>query len=369
MLLDFIDTLTESVEGPRIPHPEDTIFTSSTDAMKCIDTLENIIQHPESITIKWDGGIALFFGISPKGEFFISDKYMYPAGFCATSPAEWERYDTTIKSSKTARTDLYPKLAALWNGLKASVTTAAVFKGDLMAIGNEMVPQNNNFVFRPVTVLYTVPVRSQLGELMQGKAALVVVHSMNQQPWDGTTGLQNNSNVAIVNPNLAPLMQGGIKFKLNEPVQLLRSAKHAVATHGTLADDFLTGLDGAMKGRIKTYFNKLITQQTPEKFDAWLQNPENKISKKQITKLVVGSTGENGNSIPPYLVSNRAGWRALVHVWNAVYALKVSMNDSLQAQVTGIGQSINGVSSGEGFVSNGIKLVNRGVFGVAHFNK
>ena len=102
MNLDFIKMIIVESEGPRIPHPEDAIFVSLADAQKYERALEEAIANSDQVSIKWDGGIALFFGYTPAGEFFINDKYM-PEGFYAKSPAEWEYYDTQVKKSRTPR--------------------------------------------------------------------------------------------------------------------------------------------------------------------------------------------------------------------------------------------------------------------------
>ena len=162
-MFEFISTLFEAAASPRIPHPEDAIFDGGLDAKRYIKALKGVIADPGSVSIKWDGGIALIFGIAPDGQFFINDKYM-PAGYYAHSPADWERYDTEIKKSKTARTDLYPALAKIWEGMRASQTKPGVFKGDLMWTG-KLTPKNGQYIFRPTTVEYRIPVKSTLGTL------------------------------------------------------------------------------------------------------------------------------------------------------------------------------------------------------------
>jgi hypothetical protein len=60
-------------------------------------------------------------------------------------------------------------------------------------------------------------------------------------------------------------------------------------------------------------------------------------------------------------------------VWNAVYQFKENLASQLEQQVSGFSQTVNGHQGGEGFVvptnAGLIKLVNRGQFGAAHFNK
>jgi len=370
MKLDFIGSLlTEAADaGPRIPHPEDAIFDGVAAAQKYLNGMKEVIAKPQTNTIKWDGFIALFFGYDPSGKFFISDKYMYPAGFYAHSPADWERYDTEIKSSKKARGDLYPKIAAIWEGLQAAVTARAVFKGDLMAIGtDQMTPRDGVFAFQNVTVTYKIPVDSAMGQAMKNKVAMIVVHSMNDKPWNGKTGLANKGNVAIIGPMGLPAGQASKPFTLDNPVQLVKTAEAMLKSKGPLAEKFLKGLDGVSQAKIKTYFNKKITGQTKENLDAWLVNPESNTKPPTVKKLV----GDNRGG---YLYREHAGYDALTKVWNAIYQLKNNLAAQLEPQVTGFAQEVNGQLQGEGFVANTksagtVKLVNRGVFGGAHFNK
>jgi hypothetical protein len=340
--------------NPRIPHPEDAIFISQAEAANYVQALESAIKNDSQISIKWDGGIALFFGTSPEGKFFINDKYM-PEGFYAYSPQDWERYDTQVKKTKKSRgEELYNKIATIWEGLREDVLDNGVYKGDLMAVGNELTPKDGNFVFQPTTVVYHIPVDSEIGELIQGKVGAVVVHQRNGAPWDGKTGLANKGNVAVIAP------KAGLSFKLKSPSNLVAAAKQAVNKEGKIAEQFLQGMAGVARGAIQTYFNQKITSQTKEDLLPWLEKYPN-ISKKQYQIL---ST---------YIPENSNGLRALEHVWNSIYALKENLVLQLENQVTGFNQITDGQKGGEGFVvpsSLGlIKLVNRRLFGAAHFNK
>lgn len=339
--------------APRIPHPEDSIFVSQAEAARNLQALEDAIKNDSEISIKWDGGIALYFGTSPEGKFFINDKHM-PEGFYAYSPKDWEKYDTQIKKSKTARPGLYGKLAVIWEGLRQDLTDNGVYKGDLMAVteGGPLEPQNGNFVFQPTTVTYSIPVKSEIGKLIDGKVGVVVVHQRNGAPWDGKTGLVNRGNVAIIAP------KAGLSFKLKSPSKLVTTARSAVTNEGKIAEQFLQGMDGVARGAIQTYFNKKITGQTNEDLLTWLQG---NVSNKQYQKLSA------------YIPENANGLKALEHVWNSMYNLKENLASQLEQQVTGFSQTINGQEGGEGFVvpsSIGLlKLVNRRQFGGAHFNK
>lgn len=351
----FLDYLVESTEGPRIPHPEDSIFDGSAEAKKYLNALKEVASNPTEVSIKWDGGIALFFGRMEDGRFFITDKYMPAKGVYPTSPEQWVEYDQKRGAN---RADLYEKINGIWKGLERSVgNTVGTFKGDLMHYG-VLQPIDGNFVFRPTTVEYRFPVDSQLGKIMQGKVGVIVVHQYNGQPWDGKSGLANVSNVAILGP------KAGLSFAISSPSSLIIDADKLVSAAGAQVDDFLAGLSSTAKNAIKTYFNKRITKQTNQDIKQWLvQN----VSKKQYDFLI-GTDATQG-----YLVEKKPAFDQLIHVWNALYKLKANLVGQLEQQIKGFQQYVNGRPGGEGFVfpsSIGlVKLVDREAFGSAHFAK
>jgi hypothetical protein len=352
ILLEFVDTLFEAGEGPRIPHPEDSIFDGRDAAARSIAALEEVIENPGSVSIKWDGGIALFFG-NLNGKFVISDKYMPAKGVYPTSPEEWVEYD---RARGADRGDLYNSIATIWPGLKAAVgNTSGLFKGDLMWVGKLEPNAKDQLVFRPTTVEYRIPKDSPLGKYISDKVGGVVVHQFDGQPWDGKSGITSAADVAILTPT------AGITFTLKNPVRLVNEAKKSLARHGDSAGGFLNGLDKVAQSALKTYINKQITKQTTEELPEWLKA---NVSGAQYKKLI-------GDDESGYLYTNREGLNSLYAIWNAIYQLKDSLVQQLEPQIKGFEQWTGGRKEGEGFVfpsSQGlIKLVNRAGFGAAHF--
>lgn len=348
----FLDYLLEATASPRIPHPEDSIFDGSSNAAAYVQALKTIAANPKGITIKWDGGIALIFGIDPNGRFFINDKYM-PDAYFAHSPADWEKYDTQIKKSRTARPDLYDKLAVFWNGLKQLVSQApGVYKGDLM-FAHQLDPVNNEFVFKPVTVEYRVPVNSPLGQLIAGRQALIVAHQFNNATWAGKP--MSNSIVSVISPGM------GINFQVKQPTSLITTAEKTVSTLGNAADQFRAGMPKTYSDLLQRYLNQKITKQTSDDLSNWLISN----SKPAQLKFLLGDN-QNG-----YLYQNKTGLDALFAIWNAISALKENLAQQLETQVTGVKQLVNGQPQGEGFVYPSkqglVKLVQRSRFGAAHF--
>ena len=368
MILEFVRTLTEAMEA-RTPHPEDAIFNGSAAAAAAVTGLGSVIANPQNLTIKWDGFPALIFGRNPDGKLVVVDKYMFDKQVMATSPEDWQRYDAS-KQSGRLRGDLYAKLAILWPGLDAAVKGPGYFWGDLLWAG-QLKPVKGKYVFQPNTVEYKVPVNSNIGELIKGKTGGIVVHQHfaefggSPTAWNGK-GLENvNGGVAIITPSL------GLRFNLKEPVQASRAAASALKKYGAEVDALLATLPGSTKEAIKRYFNQKITAQTNLDLHVWMKT---NVSAKQYNTLVGDDfTGSMFVKDASGNVQESPGYTGLKAIWNAIYAYKVNLAQQLEQQVQGIEQYINGQPGGEGFVfptpTGLVKIVNRGQFGVAHFNK
>lgn len=364
-------------KDPRIPHPEDAFFMGgSTAANKAIQDLQGAIANAGKTTIKWDGKPALIWGRLPNGRLAVMDKYMFDAKYPAQSPEDWIKYDQQKKSGNL-RSDLYPKLKAIWPGLDAATVGPGFYWGDLMWAG-ELQPQGGKYTFKPNLVQYSIPTNSELGQTIPGKSGGIVVHQQFAnlgdqvaQPWNGQ-GLKNvPGGVDIISPNV------GISFTLKAPANLIADAKKAVSTYGAAVDQMLNSLPASTRAQMQTYFNQRIIGGTTFSMPNWLKT---KSSAKQYSELVTGNPDANGqynaktNNVPGKLYTLDANNKpvpspahlGLLAIWNSIYNLKLNLAQQLEQQVQGLEQSTAGQAEGEGFVvptSTGlVKLVNRGVF-------
>ena len=357
------EVLNESIlleaKDARTPHPEDSIFSGLGSAKDAINSMYYVIDNPETLTIKWDGFPALIFGYNDKGQFTVSDKYMFDKGqeYLGTSPKFWQQYDASRGKN---RPDLYPKLNNIWNGLKAAVgNNKGFFWGDLMW-ADQLQNQNGKLVFKPNTVTYAVPVNSDLGKTIAGTTGGVAVHqyfsdiAAKPSPWNGQ-GLKGNKEVAVLTPNM------GIDFALTAPNSEVANLNQALAQNSQL-DQFLQGMDGVARAALQKYLGHIATNQTNLPIEQWLQN---NVSAKQYRFLIGDGNG--------YLVQNKDKLDALFDLYFAIAGLKNNLANQLEQQVKGVEQSIGDKQGGEGFVFNTpkglVKLVNRGGFSTAHFGK
>lgn len=364
----FVHSLNEDVTA-RTPHPEDSIFDGSSAALNAVQSMGGAIANPSQITIKWDGFPALIFGKNPDGNLVVVDKYMFNKRVMITSPQQWIEYDQQ-KNPNKMRNDLYQKLAVLWEGLDSVVTGQGYYWGDLLWAG-QINPVSGNYIFKPNTVEYHIPIQSDVGKLIGGSVGGMVVHQYFSEfggtpvLWNGEGLTNTKGGVTILRPSM------GIRFTLKDPVRLSRAAMTAIQKYGTAVDDLFSTLPASTKGSIKTYFNKVITGQTNESLHDWMKG---KISAKQYDILVGDDyTGALFTKDGSGKVHESAGYTGLKAIWNSVYTYKLNLVQQLNSQVQGIQQFVNGQTGGEGFVfptPHGLmKLVNRGQFSRALFAK
>jgi hypothetical protein len=347
----------------HLDHPEDLIVLDGTNgANRALQAIVDTAKNPKTITIKWDGYPALIFGHGPDGKFSIMDKHMFNksdgSGRKIYSPQDFINYD---KARGVDRGELNNIITNIWTGLqKASEGTKGYYWGDML-FGSTLKDEKGLFKFRanPNGIAYTVDADSDIGKLLAGKKAGVAVHQYlnpdaattdDATPLNGSIGqLKNNSDVAIV-PSAMPTTP-----KVTLDKTLVSNVKSAISKNGPAAEKLLTTAPQArntFNQLFTTFINKQIVagdvSNMSEKFmDYFESRPMTPAMKKKLSD---------------HLTANKAGIVGLFTIWAAVYALKQSVVDQLaaaaeQSPVKGYLQS--GKQSQEGFVSQGLKFVDR----------
>lgn len=347
----------------HLDHPEDLIVLDGTNgANRALQAIVDTAKNPKTITIKWDGYPALIFGHGPDGKFSIMDKHMFNksdgSGRKIYSPQDFINYD---KARGVDRGELNNIITNIWTGLqKASEGTKGYYWGDML-FGSTLKDEKGLFKFRanPNGIAYTVDADSDIGKLLAGKKAGVAVHQYlnpdaattdDATPLNGSIGqLKNNSDVAIV-PSAMPTTP-----KVTLDKTLVSNVKSAISKNGPAAEKLLTTAPQArntFNQLFTTFINKQIVagdvSNMSEKFmDYFESRPMTPAMKKKLTD---------------HLNANKAGIVGLFTIWAAVYALKQNVVEQLaaaaeQSPVKGYLQS--GKQSQEGFVSQGLKFVDR----------
>lgn len=164
-----------------IEHLEDLVFRRGTQGIRnALEIVSHATQQPRTVTAKWDGKPAVIFGRKPAtGEFVLTDGSGFEAkGYdgLATSP----QMMAAIQSKRSGdRTELIQLYATLFPVLEAALPPnfRGYVKGDLLYMSTPPV-EAGNYVFRPNTVEYRIPVKSTLGQRIGNSNIGIAIHSM-----------------------------------------------------------------------------------------------------------------------------------------------------------------------------------------------
>ena len=135
------------------------------------DMLAGSARSSVSMTVKWDGAPAIFAGVDPEdGKFFVAKKSVFNV-----SP---KLYKTNAEIDADLSGDLNAKFkVALAEFSKLGIK--GVLQGDLMYtdLSTEKIDGTSYYTFQPNTIVYAVPVDSDLGKTMNASKIGVVWHT------------------------------------------------------------------------------------------------------------------------------------------------------------------------------------------------
>jgi hypothetical protein len=164
-----------------IEHLEDLVFRNGAAGIsQALTIAQQATEQPSTVTAKWDGKPAVIWGRKPAtGEFVLTDGSGFEAkGYdgLATSPRMMADIQNRRSGERSGLIQLY---ATLWPALEASLPPnfRGYVKGDLLYTDTPPVDAGN-YVFRPNTIEYKIPVRSALGQRIGASNIGIAVHSM-----------------------------------------------------------------------------------------------------------------------------------------------------------------------------------------------
>jgi hypothetical protein len=359
--VDAISNVITEDKG-HLDHPEDLIFLRGVQgANQAVQAMADTVAKPEKVTIKWDGYPALIFGRNSNGKFSILDKHMFNkkdgSGRQVFSPEQFAQYD---QARGVNRTDLHQLIAQIWPGLEKSDRSKGYYWGDLL-FSKPLVEQNGLYTFKanPKGITYTVDTNSDLGKFLDGKNSGIVVHGYippdalttdQSTPLDGTIGnLKNNSDVAIL-PAKMPITPN---LKLN--AALLKRAQSAIQKYGQAVEQLMTTAPQA-----RNTFNQLFTTYINKRIVAGDLNDLYAGFIEYVNSRPM--TDKMREKINQHLAANKAGVVGAFTIWVAIYNLKMNIVDQLNkaAKTAPVkGYLDDGTQTQEGFVSHGLKFVDR----------
>ena len=179
----FKQFIVESKSGKNVhmTHIEDRVIyggvTGARDAIAALRAFRDMLagrgKSRFDVTVKWDGAPAVFAGTDPSdGKFFVAKK-----GIFNKDPKVYKS-EADVRADTSG--DLADKLTIAYNELK-DLGIKDVIQGDIMFTKNDLNVENIDgeeyVTFQPNTIVYAVPVKSNLAKTIQKANLGVVFHT------------------------------------------------------------------------------------------------------------------------------------------------------------------------------------------------
>lgn len=376
--LETLDQVPLVEDKGHLDHPEDMIFLGgSAGANDVINRIQATVKNPKTVTIKWDGYPALLFGTGLDKKFTVLDKHMMNkvdgSGRRIYSPEQFAQYD---QGRGVERPELSQIINKIWPGLQKAYSGTGWYWGDLLFTQPLKPERDGLYHFRanPKGIQYTVDPSSEIGELLKGKQAGIVVHGYLdpdapekaaemtirlrkrvyptdlKKPLNGTIGsLKNDSNVAIV-PAKMPITPN---LKLN--TSLVKKAQNEISKYGQAVDQLMNTAPQAantFQTLFTTYINKKIVSKN---LDNLLGGFMEYFNSRPMTEKM-------REKLTQHFQSNKQGLIGAFAIWIALYNLKMDIVKQLNKAAESApvqGYLNDGTRSQEGFVSQDLKFVDR----------
>lgn len=351
-------------EGARIEHPEDLVFDYGSKGIKqAIDGIKRSAEEPAKVnTIKWDGKPAIVFGRDDSGQFILTDKGGFVAtGYngMATSAKDMARVFSNRKGDYTDLIGVYQKLFPL---LQRAVPQH--FKGfiqaDLLYSATPPV-QDNSYVFTPNQVTYRVSADTPLGKEIGNSDVGIAVHTEIDKP-KGTVRPVTTRVLDKVPGVLAldsTMKDTGSAIELDKG--LVIKIQDAYNEYAPAIDAFLSPQE--LTRRKITSTPKLMKQYI--NFKVRQGGFTNMI--KDFGPWVTQKIPTQAPRIIEWMSENQGAVSALFSTFVNIALLKDKLIKDLDNQDQDIKADIKGVSGHEGYVGDGIKLVDRDKFSRVNF--
>lgn len=370
-------------EAARIQHAEDIIFwEGSRGAVRAIESLKSLEQGKHSdVTIKWDGSPAVIFGRDDEGNFVFTDK----SGFSAKG------YDGKAKSARDLQQMLmarpgYKKDPKGYGAFVANMADVfdefekamspdfrGYLKGDMLYFNTPEV-QNENFIFTPNIVTYSVKQKSELGRKIAASKTGIVIHRLvdadgNERPLQG-----NEANTLIQGTEVLVLPPVTVQSPPEIDDSAIKELKALVSQHAAQIDQMLddeTLRQQQVADLPQIFYNYLNSKvdtgltDLAKGFAPWLV--QSKVSKPKQQKII------------DMINSNVNGFNAIWKVVAGIMFVKNNIIQQLESQTTDVKASIGPHGpvnpsahgeGGEGYVlahpEGDIKLVSREYFSKAN---
>lgn len=341
--------------GREYQHLEDLTFIyGSRGVLDALNIIDEIVQQPNNLTVKWDGSITIYWGRDSEQNFVLVGKNGW-GKFKAT--CENQLYDFILKSGKGEiwREKFAESMKKIFRIVKKSTPLdfdRYVYGDILYHPGQSFYITDNLIKFTPNLVTYSVDLNSSLGQQIKQSKIALVVHSKFKEfgsncPEDNFDIEKLNSKDVIVLSKT--YLDASLVVDQEKLTHIEKTSKHYAA----LIDDFLLPEPGLsdIKNIIYRYVNYMNRARSLENLETeffdWLEKSNISSQKKQKIKI-----------------KNEKNPQALFVIFNLVKQI-IKVKDSIIQQLDNSSLNVSASTKdqigGEGYIfdKSKIKLVPR----------
>jgi len=356
------------------------------------DMLSGHSKSSVDITVKWDGAPAIFAGINPEnGKFFVGTKGVF------AKTAKLNYTDEDIDNNHPA-SGLNKKLKYALAYLP-ELNIKGVLQGDMLFtkgdIKKETISNEDYIIFQPNTIVYAIPVKSKLAQMMMAAKLGVVFHteyhgktmeSMKATFGANVSKLSHSKNVWFRDASFTDA-SGSATFTEDETKKINEILTNAGNLFRDLSPKVLNKIaaNEELKLLVKTYNNMKVRAGEPIKNTvAHANGLIQYINEKSNKEIIAAKKAETKrkremekNELISFFQPNLHQFKLIFDMQNIIVAAKNMIIRKLE-RVRDVGTFLRTsdgykITAPEGFVAidklsgNAVKLVDRLTFSHANF--
>jgi len=266
-------------KNTHMEHLEDMIFNDGVEgtrlAINSLRSLRDMLagrsKEKMNVTVKWDGAPAIFAGIDPAdGKFFVAKK-----GIFNVNPQLFKSKADIVSSLSG---DLQTKFTIAFDEFSKLGIRKGVYQGDLMFTKSDIqiitIDGKKYYTFQPNTIMYVVPVNTQLGRQIAKAKIGVVWHTtytgnriqnMTASFGLGIVAKMKKSRTIWMDDATYRDVSGNATFTEQETEQVTELLSQAGSLFKNISSTTLNTIrdDEELKQKIKTFNNTFVRAGEP----------------------------------------------------------------------------------------------------------
>ena len=363
----FIESFLTEAKKPtvgiqHIEHPSDRTFDGHKAAQHALTTLRGVAMGRTPVTRKIDDRMSFLIKKDQEGR--VGVKYKGPG-------SEYNFSNDDIERQHGEKPYLMKPLKALLaHGHKILPNRSGEFQGGFMSTPEDRTEKGGKIGHTPNTISYSVKKDSPEGQKLAKSKVSMVLHTelkgptRKVAPVESQSEFRSHDDVHLVDHTVS-----------KEQQNLPAAAKKTVIGHISAAEKLMKGHDyGHLAGHephLRTYINSTVDSGEKPSTDAYkahLEKRWNKEIDKVKTEKAKNQKASQRDASLAHIDKNKDAFDRTFdihhHMQQATNALADSLNKTAHG---GVSTEIAGkASGGEGFVSKGLKIVNRQEFSKAN---